>query len=156
VTVVATQRGAAPGAGRQAYLDALQRLCALAEVPPAEHELVLSREAIQLGGVVLAFQFEPASNFVKVFVEVGRPRPADELAFYRFLLTQHLAMPSPFSMVAALHHETEQVVLYANAAVPDSPENDSLFLALLVGCVQICRALRNAGEFAPLEPAPAS
>ena len=55
-TAVATTE---PEADRQAYEHVLRRLCDLAEVPPADHDVVLSREAIILGSVVIAFQFEP-------------------------------------------------------------------------------------------------
>jgi hypothetical protein len=140
-----------PGAGRQAYENVLLRLCSLAEVAPADHDVVLSREAIILGGVVLALQFEPWSNFIKVFIEVGKPVESEALAFYRWVLAQHLVMPAPFSMVAALHPDTEQVILYGSSPMPDSPEADQGFLAFLQGCVHVCQMLRNPEGLATLE-----
>lgn len=140
--------------GRQAYEDALRRVCDLAEVSPADRDVVLSREALILGGVVMALQFEPWSNFIKVFIEVGKPRESDALAFYRWVLTQHLAMPAPFSMVAALHPDTEQLILYAGAPMPDSPEADQGFLAFLFGCAHVCETLRTPPGAAPIEMPP--
>lgn len=140
-----------PGAGRQAYEDALRRLCDLAGVSPADRDVVLSREAIILGGVVMALQFEPWSNFIKVFIEVGKPVESDAVRFYRWVLTQHLVMPAPFSMVAALHPDTDQVILYAASPMPDSPEADKGLLAFLIGCGHVCEILRNPADTVVLE-----
>lgn len=144
-----------PAAGREAYEAALTRLCERVGIPAAEHESVLANEGIVMGGVPIAFQHEAWSNFIKVFIEVGKPSEADAPAFYRWVLAQHLAMPSPFSMVAGLHPSTDQVVLYGASPMPESPEADEGFMGFVAGCVHVCGLLRQP-EGIRLDVAPAA
>jgi hypothetical protein len=59
-----------------AYAAMLDRLCRLADVPPADQTQVVAQQAMIMDGLPTHFRFEEWSGFVKIYIEVGQPAPA--------------------------------------------------------------------------------
>lgn len=126
-----------------AFTAMLERLCVLAEVPPAERGDVIASRAMRLADIPMVFQLEEWSGFVKIYVDVGEPMPASAHEMYRYFLQQQLYMPVPFQMTFGLHPESERIILYACAPLSVDEESDQNFLALLHSCVLIINELRT-------------
>ena len=139
-------------AQQQAYRTALEQVCARAQVPQADWETVLASQMLMLGNVPFALKLEVWSSFIKVLVDVGKPLEEDAPRFHRYLLTQQLLQPAPFFLAAAVHAETDHVMLYGYSPMPTDDEAHESFFGFLQGCAFVCETLRgNADPQAPLE-----
>jgi hypothetical protein len=137
---------------QQAYRAMLLRLCELVKVPPADHDVVLERNALIFGGELIVLHLEEWSSFVKIFIDVGKPSEADAAPLHRYLLSQQLFLPVPFSLVPAVHPETDHIMLCGYSPMPTNEAADEEFVAFLHGCVYVCETLR-ANSPQKLEPA---
>jgi hypothetical protein len=129
-----------------AYAAMLDRLCRLADVPPAEHAQVVAQQAMMMDGLPTHFRFEDWSGFVKIYMEIGQPAPARLPTLCRTILEQQLTLPAPFTMLTALDAASGNLILYGCAPLSASSEDDDAFLAFLQACADAALLLRSALE----------
>ena len=129
-----------------AYAAMLDRLCRLAEVPPAEQPQVLAQQAMTMDGLPTHFRLEEWSGFVKIYMEIGHPAPAMLPTLCQAILEQQLTLPAPFTMLTALDSASGKLFLYACAPLAAGSSDDEAFLAFLQACADAALLLRDALE----------
>jgi hypothetical protein len=129
-----------------AYAAMLDRLCRLADVPPADQTQVVAQQAMIMDGLPTHFRFEEWSGFVKIYIEVGQPAPARLPTLCQAILEQQLTLPAPFTMLTALDAVSGKLILYACAPLAASSDDDETFLAFLQACADAALVLRSALE----------
>jgi len=129
-----------------AFVDMLERLCRLAGVPAAEQPQVVEQQAMTIDGMPAHFRLEEWSDFVKIYLEIGRPAPVRLPMLCQTIVEQQLALPAPFTMLTALDAGSGNLVLYGCAPLAASSNEDEAFLAFLQACADAALAMRNALE----------
>jgi hypothetical protein len=129
-----------------AYAAMLDRLCRLADVPPAEQAQVVAQQAMTIDSLPTHFRYEAWSGFVKIYMEIGQPAPARLPALCQTILEQQLTLPAPFTMLTALDAASGNLVLYGCAPLPASSDDDDAFMAFLQACADAALLLRTALE----------
>lgn len=129
-----------------AYAAMLERLCRLAEVPPAEQAQVVAQQAMTMDGLPTHFRLEEWSDFVKIYMEIGQPAPSRLPTLCQSIVEQQLNLPAPFTMLTALDPASGKLVLYACAPLATSSSDDEAFLAFLQACADAAQLMRGALE----------
>ena len=129
-----------------AYVAMLERLCRLADIPAAEQTQVVAQQAMMMDGLPTHFRFEAWSGFVKIYMEIGQPAPANLPALCQTIVEQQLMLPAPFTMRTALDPASGNLVLYACAPLAVSNSEDEAFLAFLQACGEAAQLMRGALE----------
>ena len=129
-----------------AYVAMLDRLCRLAEVPPAEQAQVIAQQAMMMDGLPTHFRLEEWSDFVKIYMEIGQPAPSRLPTLCQAIVEQQLSLPAPFTMLTALDPTSGNLVLYACAPLSANADEDEAFLSFLQACADAAQLLRGALE----------
>ena len=129
-----------------AYAAMLDRLCRLAGVPAAEQPQVIAQQAMVIDGMPAHFRLEEWSNFVKIYLEIGRPSAARLATLCQTIVEQQLELPAPFTTLTALDAASGQLILYGCAPLAESSDDDEAFLAFLQACADAALAMRDALE----------
>jgi hypothetical protein len=135
-----------------AYLAMLDRLCRLAEVPPAEQAQVLEQQAMTIDGLATHFRLDEWSGFVRIYMEIGCPAPAALPALCQSILEQQLTLPAPFAMLTGLDAASGKLILYGCAPLACDSAEDEAFLAFLQACADAAQLLRGALEQSTADP----
>ena len=129
-----------------AYVAMLDRLCRLAEVPPAEQAQVVAQQAMMMDGLPTHFRLEEWSDFVRIYMEIGQPAPSRLPTLCQAIVEQQLTLPAPFTMLTALDPASGNLVLYACAPLSESASEDEAFLSFLQACADAVQLLRGVLE----------
>lgn len=129
-----------------AYAAMLDRLCRLAGVPAEEQPQVMAQQAMTIDGMPAHFRLEEWSNFVKIYLEIGRPSAARLATLCQTIVEQQLELPAPFTTLTALDAASGQLILYGCAPLAESSDDDEAFLAFLQACADAALAMRDALE----------
>lgn len=121
----------------------LERLCTRAGVSPADRQEIMTSHHMQLGDCAVALELEAWSAFVKVYIDIGEPAPAQAHEMYRYFLEQQLYMPVPFQMLAGVHPESGRFTLCAGTPLPMNEEDDTQFLGFLDTCLMVVNLFRS-------------
>lgn len=129
-----------------AYAAMLDRLCRLAGIPAAEQPQVMAQQAMTIDGMPAHFRLEEWSNFVKIYLEIGRPTAARLPTLCQTIVEQQLELPAPFTTLTALDAASGKLILYGCAPLAESSNEDEAFLAFLQACADAALAMRHALE----------
>lgn len=126
--------------------DLLEHLCGALGVPACERAKVAQTRSFMLGDAAITLDHEEWSHFIKVYVELGRPTPADEARLHRFLLASQMRQPAPFIHVLGIDDNTGHAFLCCAVPFPEGDEALARFVDMLMACVHAREQLREQAE----------
>jgi hypothetical protein len=128
---------------RAHYQSLLHALCDGQAAEPATAAAIVERQACVLEDIGMEFRLNEASGEVELFLDLGRPAPGQEAAFYRRLLEIQLQQGvSPFWVLGA-HPVSGHGVMMAQFLMTETGDDYSSFRLFLQVCIDIARMLRG-------------